>query len=128
MCVCVKSIDIIVTKITAASPCKKSNMMCCDIYRRSPSHTLTHILSASSLNRCGIRFLPSRVQMQSMHYAVDHLDLDTIFPSSQTTATNSETSPSIKKCLQELKKSKLYNAQQNAIVSMLNPACTQVGG
>jgi len=65
--------------------------------------------------------------MQSMHYAVDHLDLDTILPSSQTTATDSETSPSIKKCLNKLKNVELYNSQKDAITSMLDPACRQVG-
>jgi len=92
------------------------------------THTHTHIHSASGHNRCCIRFLPSRVEMQSMHYAVDLLDLNTIFPSSQTNVTNSKTSPSIKRCLHEVKNSKLNNSQQNAITSMLDPACSQVDG
>ena len=97
------------------------------------THTLTHVLlrthSASSLNRVYIRFLLSRIQMRSMHYAVDHLDLDTIFPSSsQPAGTDTETSPSIKRCLEELKNSELYNSQQTAITSMLDPACRQVSG
>ena len=97
------------------------------------SHTLTHhthphphTLSVSSRNRCCIRFLLSRVHMRSMHYAVDHLDLDTIFPPSQSVSVNTETSVSIKRCLEELKNSELYSSQQNAITSMLDPACRQV--
>ena len=88
------------------------------------SHTHTH--SASSRNRCCIRFLLSRVHMRSMHYAVDHLDLDTIFPPSQSVSVKTETSVSIKRCLEELKNSELYSSQQNAITSMLDPACRQV--
>ena len=88
------------------------------------SHTHTH--SASSRNRCCIRFLLSRVHMRSMHYAVDHLDLDTIFPPSQSVSVKTETPISIKRCLEELKNSELYSSQQNAITSMLNPACRQV--
>lgn len=34
--------------------------------------------------------------------------------------------PSISKCLQELKATKLNHSQQNAINSMLDPACQQV--
>ena len=34
--------------------------------------------------------------------------------------------PSISKCLQELKTTKLNQSQQNAINSMLDPACQQV--
>ena len=97
----------------------------------TPSHTtptliLSHTRSVSSRNRCCIRFLLSRVHMRSMHYAVDHLDLDTIFPPSQSVSVNAETSISIKRCLEELKNSELYSSQQNAITSMLDPACRQV--
>ena len=92
------------------------------------THTHTHTHSASGHNRCCIRFLPSRVEMQSMHYAVDLLDLNTIFPSSQMNVTNYKTSPSINRCLHEVKNSKLNNSQQNAITSMLDPACSQVDG
>ena len=97
----------------------------------SPSHTHPHPLtphthSASSRNRCCIRFLLSRVHMRSMHYAVDHLDLDTIFPPSQSVSVKTETPGSIKRCLEELKNSELYSSQQNAITSMLDPACRQV--
>ena len=92
----------------------------------TPMPPPTH--SVSSLNRVYIRFLLSRIQMRSMHYAVDHLDLDAIFPSSsQPTGIDTETSPSIKRCLEELKKSELYSSQQNAITSMLDPVCRQVG-
>ena len=87
---------------------------------------LTHTHSASSRNRCCIRFLLSRVHMRSMHYAVDHLDLDTIFPPSQSVSVKTETPISIKRCLEELKNSELYSSQQNAITSMLDPACRQV--
>jgi len=62
-----------------------------------------------------------------MHYAADHLDLDTLFPSSFQTA-GTETSPSIKRCLEELQNSELYNSQQNAVTSMLDSVCRQVGG
>ena len=97
-----------------------------------PSHTTptltlhAHTHSASSRNRCCIRFLLSRVHMRSMHYAVDHLDLDTIFPPSQSVSVKTETPGSIKRCLEELKNSELYSSQQNAITSMLDPACRQV--
>ena len=91
-----------------------------------PTLILSHTHSVSSRNRCCIRFLLSRVHMRSMHYAVDHLDLDTIFPPSQSVSVNAETSISIKRCLEELKNSELYSSQQNAITSMLDPACRQV--
>ena len=95
-------------------------------HTHTPTLILSHTHSASSRNRCSIRFLLSRVHMRSMHYAVDHLDLDTIFPPSQSVSVNAETSISIKRCLEELKNSELYNSQQNAITSMLDPACRQV--
>ena len=87
-------------------------------------HSHTH--SASSHNRCYIRFLLSRVYMRSMHYAVDHLDLDTIFPPTLSVSVNTEIPASIKRCLEELENSELYSSQKRSIVSMLVPAYRQV--
>ena len=36
--------------------------------------------SVSSRNRCSLRFVLSRTHMKEMHYAVDQLDLATVFP------------------------------------------------
>ena len=39
--------------------------------------------SASSRNRCSLRFVLSRTHMREMHYAVDQLDLSVVFPHPQ---------------------------------------------
>ena len=36
--------------------------------------------SASSRHRCSLRFVLSRTHMREMHYAVDHVDLASVFP------------------------------------------------
>ena len=63
--------------------------------------------------------------MRAMHYAVDHLNMATIFPMSDGSVTTDNPS-ALKKCLDELKGSELNKAQQDAITSMLDPACRQV--
>ena len=64
--------------------------------------------------------------MRSMHYAVDHLDLNTIFPSPQLAAQNIENPTAVESCLEDLKSSELYKSQQDAITSMLDSACRMV--
>ena len=39
--------------------------------------------SASSRNHCSLRFVLSRTHMREMHYAVDQLDLNAVFPVSR---------------------------------------------
>ena len=39
--------------------------------------------SASSRNRCSLRFVLSRTHMREMHYAVDQLDLASVFPAAR---------------------------------------------
>ena len=33
-------------------------------------------------NTCSVRFTVPRINFRAMHYAVDHLDLDVVFPNS----------------------------------------------
>ncbi len=67
--------------------------------------------------------------MRSMHYAVDQLDLDTIFPVVQATPSNSiPTSADVQKCLDVLKDSELNPFQLQAITSMLDASCLKVRG
>ena len=79
------------------------------------------------MNHCSVRFIASsRVDMRAMHYAVDSLNLDNIFPTSSGSVTTTDNPSALKKCLDELKGSELNKAQQDAITSMLDPACRQV--
>ena len=64
--------------------------------------------------------------MRSMHYAVDKLDLSTIFPEPSDGNGSTDRSTSVLECVKELKTSELYQSQQDAIISMLDPACTKV--
>ena len=93
-------------------------------------HTHTHTrppCSAASQNRCSVRFIgSSRVDMRAMHFAVDQLSLDTIFPLSDGFLPTMNNPSALKKCLDELKGSELNKTQQDAITSMLDPACKQV--
>ncbi len=63
-----------------------------------------------------------------MHHAVDQLDLATIFPTPCDGNTMNERSSTVMECLKELKRSELNQSQQEAITSMLDPACTRVSG
>ena len=65
--------------------------------------------------------------MRSMHFAVDNLDLSTIFPESLVSGTMNEQPTAVLRCLEELKRSELNKNQQDAITSMLDPVCTKVG-
>ena len=65
--------------------------------------------------------------MRSMHYAVEQLDLAAIFPTPRDGNTVNERSSTVMECLKELKRSELNKGQQEAITSMLDPACTRVG-
>ncbi len=73
-----------------------------------------------------MRFFLNRIHMRSMHYAVNKLDLATIFPTPSDSRTGIERSSAIMECLKELKRSELNESQQDAITSMLDPACTKV--
>lgn len=65
--------------------------------------------------------------MQSMHYAVDQLDLDAIFPVVQTTPnTPIPTSSDVQECLDLLKDSELNQFQLQAITSILDSSCLKV--
>ena len=64
--------------------------------------------------------------MRAMHFAVDQLSLDTIFPLSDGSLPTMNNPSALKKCLDELKGSELNKTQQDAITSMLDPACKQV--
>lgn len=66
--------------------------------------------------------------MRGMHYAVDQLDLDTIFPVAQTTPNSSSipTSSDVQKCLDVLKDSELNPFQLQAITSILDSSCLKV--
>ena len=64
--------------------------------------------------------------MRAMHFAVDRLNLDTIFPMSDGSLPTMDNPSALKKCLDELKGSELNKTQQDAITSMLDPACRQV--
>ncbi len=67
--------------------------------------------------------------MRSMHYAVDQLDLDNIFPVVQATPSNSiPTSMDVQKCLDVLKDSELNPFQLQAITSILDASCLKVRG
>lgn len=65
--------------------------------------------------------------MRGMHYAVDQLDLDTIFPVPQTTPNSAIPSSSdVQDCLDVLKDSELNPFQLQAITSMLDSSCLKV--
>ena len=64
--------------------------------------------------------------MRAMHFAVDQLNLDTIFPLSDGSEHTMSNPSALKRCLDELKGSELNKTQQDAITSMLDPACRQV--
>ena len=86
----------------------------------------TIILSSENNNCCSIRFVPSRLLLRTMHYAVDHVDLDKIFPSVDSTASSMSNPAAIKKCRKELKKMKLNPHQNEVISSIINPEYTRV--
>ena len=65
--------------------------------------------------------------MRSMHYAVDQLDLDTIFPEVQAIGANIPSSPDVQKCLDVVKDSVLNRFQLQSITSMLDSKCLMVG-
>ena len=92
-------------------------------------YTIVNVItcSASSRFRVSLRFVLGRIPMRSMHYAVEQLDLDTIFPVVQTTPNTSiPTSSDVHKCLETLKDSELNQPQLQAITSMLDPSCIEV--
>lgn len=74
-----------------------------------------------------IRFVLGRVTMRAMHYAVDQLQLDTIFPEVQSAPNSSIPSSSdVQKCLDVVKDSVLNPFQLQAIASMLDASCLKV--
>lgn len=74
-----------------------------------------------------VRFLLGRVTMRGMHYAVDQLDLDTIFPDAQNALDIAIPSSSdVQDCLDVLKDSELSDFQRQAIASMLDSSCQKV--
>ena len=64
--------------------------------------------------------------MQTMHYAIDHVDLDKIFPTGDSTSTALSNPTAIKKCQKELKKLKLNHLQEKVISTIINPELTGV--
>lgn len=65
--------------------------------------------------------------MRGMHYAVDQLDSDVIFPVAQSVSDNAiPTSSEVQDCLDVLKDSELNPFQLQAITSMLDPSCLKV--
>ena len=86
--------------------------------------------SSKSHDRCSIQFNLVRVPLQAMHYAVDNVEVGTIFPATKPAVTQVDTPPSIKECLKILEKlqqtSHVSPDQQNAIASMVDPKYTQV--
>ena len=65
--------------------------------------------------------------MRGMHYAVDQLDLDTLFPVAQATPSSAiPTSSEVQECLDVLKDSELNPFQLQAITSMLDSSCSRV--
>lgn len=65
--------------------------------------------------------------MRAMHYAIDHVNLDTIFPSAGSTLDSVMSNPTaLKKCMKELTKSKLNPLQKEVISTMFKPELTKV--
>ena len=94
-------------------------------------HAFMHtIYSSQSHGQCSIRFNLMRVPLQAMHYAVDKVEVGTIFPATNPPVTQVDAPPSIKECMQLLEKlqqmSRVSPDQRNAIASMVDPAYTQV--
>ena len=109
---------LLFTLSTAHTPCLLSSSL--PLYPPPPT-------SVASQNHCSIRFIASsRVDMRAMHAAIDQLNLDTIFPMSDGSVPTMDNPSALKKCLDELKGSELNKTQQDAITSMLDPACRQV--
>ncbi len=100
------------------------------MYKHTPSHTHTHTHththSIAAGCRGSIRFFLNRIHMRTMHYAVEKLNLDTIFPTSSDSSLGNHRSAAVLNCLKELKRSELNKSQQEAVTSMLDPACTKV--
>ena len=62
-----------------------------------------------------------------MHHAIDHINLDTIFPSASGSSDAVMLNPTaIKKCSKELMKSKLNPLQKEVISSIFKPKATKV--
>ncbi len=83
------------------------------------------ISSATCRYQVSLRFLLDRVTMRHMHYAVDNLDLDTVFPVLTTHISNSA-SLEIEECLESLKSSELNARQRDAISSVFDDTCLKV--
>ena len=60
-----------------------------------------------------------------MHYAVDHVDMNTIFPRGVTSSVMQNPS-AFKKCMTDLKSSDLNQLQKDAVLNMLKPSFTEV--
>ena len=93
----------------------------------------SHIIipcSNRSHNRCSIRFNLIRVPLQAMHYAIDEVEVGTIYPATNPAKIPVDTPTYIKKCLNFLEKlqhmSFVTLDQRNAIASMVDPTYTKV--
>lgn len=61
-----------------------------------------------------------------MHHAIDHIDLDKIFPSNNTAVMAMSDPAAIKKCRKELKKKELNPLQNEVITSIITPGLSWV--
>ena len=82
--------------------------------------------SSENGNRCSIRFVPSRLQLQAMHFAIDHVNLEKIFPTVDYKIMAMSNPSAIKKCQKELKRLTLNHLQQEVISTIINPELTGV--
>lgn len=83
-------------------------------------------MTSSGHMACNLEFVYSRILIRAMHYALHAVKLQTVFP--QVTAIIQEqATPELQRCISELIHLRLYESQQQAVRSMLEPAYRQVG-
>ena len=75
--------------------------------------------------KCSIRFVLGRLPIRAMHYAVDNIDLSTIFPNGSP-SLGMENPSAFKKCKADLKSSDLNQLQINAVINMLKHSSANV--
>ena len=79
-------------------------------------------------NLCSVRFVPGRLPVRAMHHAIDHIDLDKIFPtpSSLPKASSISNQQFVKRCFIELEEMRLNPFQNEVVSSIIMPELTNV--
>ena len=88
-------------------------------------HDTPFFNSISNSGKCLVRFVLGRLPIRAMHYAVDNIDLNTIFPNGSSSLAM-ENPSAFKKCKADLKNSDLNQLQTNAVIYMLKHSSANV--